>query len=108
MASYFFIQSVDSLTNSLTDEQFRLMQDLAERNNTVQVLLVQNAVFMAKSGVQCTGLDALISKGIKVFVDDFSLLQRGIAKADIRSDLKPAEISCVVDAMLDQQKVIWN
>lgn len=108
MASYFFIQSLDSLSNSKTDEQFRLMQELADRSNRVQVLLVQNAVFMARKDAQATGLDALLGSGINVFVDDFSLLQRGIARTELRTGLQTAEINCVVDAMLDQQKVIWN
>jgi hypothetical protein len=108
MASYFFIQSLDSISNSKTGEQFTLMADLAHRNNKVQVLLVQNAVFMAKNGVQGTKLDTLISKGVSVYVDDVSLAQRGMAIADIRPDLQISQISCVIDALLEQQKVIWN
>jgi sulfur transfer complex TusBCD TusB component (DsrH family) len=108
MASYFFIQSLDSIANSKTDDQFRLMQELAARDNKVQVLLVQNAVFMAKAGTQCQRLDALIDKGISIYVDDFSLAQRGITSGEIRPKFKTAEISCVIDALLDKQKVIWN
>lgn len=108
MAGYFFIQSVDSFSDISTEAQFRLMTDLAGRNNSVQMLLVQNAVFMAKKDVPCAQLDALLTKGVNVLVDDFSLAQRGIATAAIRTDVQPSEISCVVDAMLDKQKVIWN
>src|SRR5688572_21739848 len=108
MADYFFIQSMDSIANSKTDEQFRLMKELAEGDNKVQVLLVQDAVFMAKSGARCSGLDVLVSKGINVLVDDFSLAQRGIAIEDVRPKLQSAGISCVADALLAQQKVIWN
>jgi sulfur relay protein TusB/DsrH len=108
MAGYFFIQSMDSLANSKTDEQFRLMEELADRGNKVQVLLVQDAVFMAKNNTLCRTLDGMAGKGIKVYVDDFSLAQRGITTAELKSELQPIAITCVVDAMLAQQKVIWN
>lgn len=108
MAGYFFIQSLDAFAEKKTTDQFQLMRELAGRQHTVNVLLVQNAVFMASAKVACPELDALVDAGINVRVDHFSLLQRGLDRDSLRPGLQAAALSCVIDAMLDHHKVIWN
>jgi sulfur relay (sulfurtransferase) DsrF/TusC family protein len=109
MSRYFFIQSQDPFTEVRTHAQYDLAKSLAANGNAVSVLLVQNGVLAARTGARSEQFDSLsTSQGVTILADTFSLRQREITNAQLKSSVQPAEINVVVDALLNGDKVIWN
>ena len=78
MSRYLFIQSQDPFTHARTYAQFDLMRRLASSGHAVSVLLVQNAVLVARQGTRFVSFDSLPDYGVTVSADRFSLRQREI------------------------------
>lgn len=108
MSRYLFIQNQDPFTEVRTSVQFDLATQLANSGKTVTLLLVQNGVTAARKGAICPQFDRLLDSGVNLFADSFSLRQREIIPEQIKSGVKTAQISMVVDALLAGDKVIWN
>lgn len=108
MSQYLFIQSQDPFTETRTAHQYSLATSLHEAGHQVSVVLVQNGVTPARSGSQCDVFDALLSSGLTVVADDFSLTQREITASQLKGNVTIGSIDLIVDALLDGHKVIWN
>lgn len=108
MTRYFFIQSQEPYSDARARHQYRLAMDLREAGHEVQVLLVQNGVLPARISARSDEFEQLLSSGVTVLADQFSLSQREIATADLKSAVKPGDVTLGVDAMLAGDKVIWH
>lgn len=108
MSRYLFIQSQDPFTEVRTQAQFDLARRLADAGSSVTLLLVQNAVVAARLHAQCPQFDSLLGSKVEILADSFALRQREIDDDQLKSNIRPTEISLAVDAMLNGDKVIWN
>ena len=108
VSKYLFIQSRDPFTDKTSTQQFSLMADLMDRSWEVQVILVQDAVIAGRKGVRSAELEALLARGGTVYVDDFSLRQRGIESGDVKDGFKVSGMERVIEAMKHRYKVIWH
>lgn len=108
MSSYFFIQSQEPHSDARARHQYQLAMDLQQAGHEVQVLLVQNGVLPARTSAHSDEFDRLLSSGVSVLADRFSLVQREIDDAGLKAAVAPGEVSQAVDAMLAGHKVIWN
>lgn len=108
MSHYLFIQSQDPFTEVRTTAQYDLAGQLHAAGHDVSVLLVQNGVTPARQGARSADFDQLLSVGVAVIADDFSLQQREIQAADLKNNVAVNSLDVVVDALLAGHKVIWN
>lgn len=108
MSRYFFIQSQDPFTESRTHHQFDLAKRLAAAGHDVTVLLVQNAVIVARRGARYMLFDVLQDSGVELRADAFSLRQRAIDPEQLKCGIATADLGLAIDAMLNGDKVIWN
>lgn len=109
MTSYLFIESRDNFDHG-ADGGFcaTLAPMLAANGSRVSVLLVQNGVLMARSGAHGPGIAALLGAGVGLFADEFSLRERGIARAQLASGIESTELDIVIDRLADGWQVIWH
>lgn len=107
MRDYLFIQSQDHFYDARTRAQYEMAIALAETQQNVSILLVQNAVLAARRGTQNTMFDTLGAYRVKLYADELSLQQREIQPDDIHAGINPANIKLVIDAMLNGDKVVW-
>ena len=85
-----------------------LAATLARNGAGVVLLLVQNGALAARHGARAPQLDALAAAGVRLFADEFSLRERGIARDRLRPGVEPAPIDIVIDRLLDGWHVIWH
>lgn len=107
MKDYLFIQSQDQFHDARTRAQYEMAIALAETQQNVSILLVQNAVLAARKGVKNTMFDTLGAYKVKLYADELSLRQREILPNDIHAGISPTNIKLVIDAMLNGDKVVW-
>lgn len=108
MSNYLFIQSQDPFTETRTQHQYDLAQQLFEAGHNVRLLLVQNGVTPARKGAKTASFDALLKAGVPISADDFSLQQRQLALTDLKDAISIEPIDIAIDALLNGDKVIWN
>ncbi len=77
-----------------------LAAGLADRGHPVDVVLVQNAVLMARAGA-AGPLPALVERtGVTVHADDHSLVTRGADCADLIADVRLCNAAGLVELLL--------
>lgn len=108
MSHYFFIQSQEPFTDVRAEKHFDLAGQLLAAGHKVTVLLVQNAVLLARQGSRNSAFDTLQRQGVALKADDFSLRQREISPEQLKPGITPAAINSAIDALLAGDKVIWN
>lgn len=108
MSRYLFIQSQDPFSSARTFAHCDLARRLASSGHKVSILLVQNAVLVARQGTRHMSFDSLPEYGITLRADNFSLRQREIPTNQMKKGIAPADLDLVIDAMLSGDKVIWN
>lgn len=108
MSRYFFIQSREPYSDARARHQYRLAMDLCEAGHEVTVLLVQNGVLPARVSAHSDEFEQLLSSGVTVLADEFSLSQREVAKTDLKPAVMPGDVTLGVDALLAGDKVMWN
>jgi len=105
MAKYFLIESRSPFDSAEVTHNYQLASDLANAGHEVTLFLVENGVFVTRSQASVHSFNNL--EKVALLVDDFSLRERGIELSEVRSEIKPANLGLVVDAMAEGQKVMW-
>ena len=108
MSDYLFIQSQEPFTETRTQHQFELIEQLHDAGHQVSVLLVQNGVVPARRGARSDLFDRLLNSGVSMHADVFSLRQRELDDADLKERIGTCDLQVVIDAMLAGHKVIWH
>ncbi|HEV8321218.1 MAG TPA: DsrE family protein [Myxococcota bacterium] len=108
MAKYLLIESRDPFETNDVAYYYDLAAGLAKDGNEVTLFLVQNGVLPARKSTRSGALTALVSAGVKVLADEFSLRERGIAAARLLSGVSPAKIDVVVDQLEEGRKALWH
>lgn len=105
MTKYFLIESRSPFDSAEVIHNYQLASDLANAGHKVTLFLVENGVFVTRTQADVSSVNVL--RKVNVLADEFSLRERGIELAEIRSEIKPSPIGVIVDAMAEGQKVIW-
>jgi len=108
MAKYLLIESRDPFETNDVAYYYDLAVGLAKDGNEVTLFLVQNGVLPARKSTRSGALTALMSAGVKVLADEFSLRERGIPAARLLSGVSPAPIDVVVDQLEEGRKALWH
>ena len=105
MAKYFLIESRSPFDSAEVNNNYQLASDLASNGHEVSLFLVENGVFAARETAQINDFSKLTN--VTLFADDFSLRERGISTNELKSTIKVAGISIVVEAMAKDTKTMW-
>ena len=105
MAKYFLIESRSPFDSAEVNNNYQLASDLASKGNEVSLFLVENGVLAARSTAEINDFSKLTN--VNLFADDFSLRERGISPNELKSTIKVAGISIVVEAMAQGSKTMW-
>lgn len=106
MTSYLLIESRDPFESNDVAYYYDLARGLVEAGSQVTLFLVQNAVLAARPSAQAPGLRALVSAGVTILADDFSVQERGITK--LLPGVQIAPIERVVDQLEAGHKTLWH
>ena len=107
MSKYLLIESRDPFESNEVGKNYEIAVNLANAGNRVSLFLVQNGVLASRRGAHANGLEAVVSNGVEVVADDFSLKERAIVAESLISGVTPASIDLVVDHLADGNKTIW-
>jgi predicted peroxiredoxin len=102
------IESRDPFDSADTASFAALAADLAKAGHRVTLFLVQNGVLPARRGAKSELLGALVSNGVEVLADEFSLRERGISADRLVDGVKAAPLDLVVDQLADGRKALWH
>ena len=105
MAKYFLIESQSPFDYPEVNNNYNLASDLAAAGNDVTLFLIENGVLAARSAVASQGLTSLES--VKLLADEFSLDERGIDSTELGATIEISNVTSIVDAMSDGQKMMW-
>lgn len=108
MSDYFIIASRDPFDCNDTARVQTLVTDMADAGHRVTLFLVQNGVLAARRGALWGGLTGLAGRRVLLLADRFSLAERALPEEELISAVRPADINCVIDALVEGQRVIWH
>jgi sulfur relay (sulfurtransferase) DsrF/TusC family protein len=81
---------------------------LARGGHKVNLVLLEDGVTAALPGA-VPALDELASSGGAVWVDELSLRQRGLAAAELGSDMRHVDAHAVAEKLMDPDvRVLWH
>lgn len=107
MADYLLIQSRDPFECNEVTRDFELAASLAKEGNKVTLFLVQNGVLPTRKSATANGLQDVLTSGVEVLSDDFSLRERGIHSDNLAAGVKVASLDTVVDQLAEGRKAVW-
>jgi predicted peroxiredoxin len=108
MSKYMIIESRDPFDSNDAAFTYELARGLAKAGHEVAILLVQNGVLPARRGATADGLAAVVSAGVRVLADEFSLRERGIPNERLAAGVNAAPLSVVIDHMAEGHKTLWH
>ncbi|UEC01719.1 DsrE family protein [Burkholderia vietnamiensis] len=113
MPKYLLIESRDPFDSNDVDFLPKLAASLVLEGHEVTLFLVQNAVLSLRHGVSGSALKAcmlesLVSTGVPILADDFSLQERGIPADSVTHGVKVASLETVVDALAAGARTLWH
>jgi intracellular sulfur oxidation DsrE/DsrF family protein len=108
MNRYLLIESRDPFESHDVGRLCDLAAGLKQAGHDVAVFLVQNGVLPARRDARRDGLQRLLDAGIDVHADEFSLRERGIARAGLAERVQPAPIDLVIERMEAGWSTIWH
>ena len=109
MSNYLLIESRDPFESRDTKFLAETAVTLAHRGHQVTIFLIQNGVLASRCQAQESSLQQLVTAGITILADDFSLCERGIRAEELRTGIQPVAIETLVEALVEQDtKAIWH
>lgn len=109
MNRYLFIESRDPFESRDTQFVEETAAALKQHGHEVTVFLVQNGVLAARKNGRENYLDRLVSGGIILMADDFSLRERGIQTTELTAGVQQSNIEALVNALVQADtKAIWH
>jgi predicted peroxiredoxin len=108
MARYLLIESRDPFESSDVASYGELAVQLRRAGDEVTVFLVENGVLPARAGARAEALARVVEAGIEVLADEFALRERGIPADRLRSGVRAAPLSVIVDRLADGSKTLWH
>ena len=108
MSNYMFVNCRDPFGDKSLEKNMKILSSLLEQEHEVRLMLVQDAVYAAQKGVDNPDLKQFMSRGGKVYVDDFSLVLRELSPGSLEEGVVINPISILVDALRGKYKVVWS
>jgi predicted peroxiredoxin len=110
VSSYLLIGSRDVFEYGDAAYLYDQAKGLADAGNDVTMFLVQNAVLMARKGVDKSPIPKVLGqKRIKVLADEFCLKERAIGKDAILQGIQVSNVDALVDMLAqDGVKAVWH
>ncbi len=109
MSNYLLIESRDPFESRDTQFPADTALALADRGHQVTIFLIQNGVLASRWHAHASSLQELLTAGITILADDFSLSERGIRAEEIRTGIQTVMIGSLVEALIEPDtKAIWH
>ncbi len=109
MEQYLLIESRDHFESNAVNYFYDLSMDLKKQKNDVKLFFLQNAVFSLRKNLpNSEKISNIISLDIPIFVDKFSLNERGIFQENLRYGVVISSLEIIIEYMLNHAKVIWH
>ena len=109
MEHYLLIESRDHFESNDVNYFYNLAMDLKKQKNDVKLFFLQNAAFsLRKSIPNSEQISNIISLDIPIFVDEFSMNERGIYKENLKHGVIISSLDIIIEYMLNQVKIIWH
>ena len=108
MPDYVLIESRDPFELKGFSQRCDLALALVRDGATVTLFLVENGVLAARGAARVRELEKLGRSGVPVLADEFALRERGIAAAELATDVKCASLDVLVERLGAGAKAIWN
>ena len=109
MTKYLFIESRDPFESRDTRFVEETAAALIGRGHEVTVFLVQNGVFASRKDTCDSYVANLVTTGVTLLADDFSLSERGIQPEELYPGIQPSSMETLVDALVQENtKAIWH
>ena len=109
MEKYLFIESCDHFESNDVVKNYDLACKLKKSLNDVKLFFIQNAVFSLRKNIEKNKhISKIILLDIPIFVDEFSLKERGILKNNIRHEIVVSSLDIIIEHMAKRVKVIWH
>jgi predicted peroxiredoxin len=109
VSSYVVIETRDPTEFADVTATYELCRSLADAGAPVTVYLAQNGVFPVRKNSAAAPHLAALTAVARVWADDFSLRERGIADDELGADIGRASIDSLVDLITeDDSRVIWR
>jgi predicted peroxiredoxin len=109
MIHYVFIESRDPFESRDTRFVEETATALKQRGHDVTVFLVQNGVLASRKNARDGSLDRMVTAGVSLMADDFSLRERGIQPAELRLGIERSGIEQLVEALVQENtRAIWH
>lgn len=107
-SKYCLIESRDALESADCARMISLLKGLRAEGGDVVLYLLQNGVFSARKGASSNRhLQELDEQGIPVFVEGFSLRERGIS--EVLESVKISELAQLVSFLVEEKRrAIWH
>ena len=109
MSKYIFIESRDPFESRDTRFVEETSIALKRLGHDVTIFLVQNGVLAARPNQRTNSLTRLVTAGIALVADDFSLRERGILPAELTPGIQSSSIETLVDLLTRPgTRAIWH
>jgi sulfur relay (sulfurtransferase) complex TusBCD TusD component (DsrE family) len=109
MEQYLLIESCDHFESNEVNYFYNLAMDLKKQKNDVKLFFLQNAAFSLRKNLpNSEPISNIISLDIPIFIDDFSMKERGIYQENLRYGVIISSLDIIIEYMLNHAKVIWH
>lgn len=109
MNSYLLIETRDHFESLGVNQSYQLAVDLKNKKNDVKLFILQNAVFSFRTNIAIyEPIENIIKKDIPIFIDEFSIKERGIDRKNLRKEIVVSSIDVILDHLVNKSKVIWH
>jgi predicted peroxiredoxin len=108
VSKYVLIESRDPWESAESRDFYDLATGLAGKGHDVVLFLVQNGVLGVRKGSSSTLVQKAVDARVKVFLDDFSLRERGIDDGERTSGTTVSSIDTLVDLLSEGRKALWH
>jgi predicted peroxiredoxin len=108
MTQYLLISSRDPYEVRGVAQFYDLATDLKAKGHDVTLFMVQNGVLPARRSAMSESISKLVSAGVNVMADEFSLKERGIVADRMVEGVKSSALEVVIDQLADGVKTMWH
>jgi predicted peroxiredoxin len=107
MKAVLIIETRDAADHKGPARMAELAAGMCEIGVPATIFLTENAAFAARRGPE-SPLDAALSGGVQVAVDEFALKERGIGEDQLRDGIAVRDVDLIVDGLEVGATLIWR
>ncbi len=108
MDSYLLIETRDHFESLGVQQTYQMAVNLKDKNNEVKLFILHNAVFSFRKNIEIyEPIQNLLKKDIPIFIDEFSVRERGITQKNLRDEIVISSLDTIIEHLIHKCKVIW-